>query len=89
VLIVKPHLMWSPPDSQSITDVLKEEELPFRESLSENPSCSREAFHSLNSSTYFYLYPDLFNGLTLQETTHHLTQIDSMGMTLFEVLDGW
>jgi hypothetical protein len=34
------------------------------------------------------LYPDLFNGLTLQETTHHPTQIDSMGLTPFEILDG-
>jgi hypothetical protein len=34
------------------------------------------------------LYPDLFNGLTLQETTHHPIQINSMGLTPFEVLDG-
>jgi hypothetical protein len=42
---------------------------------------------SLISSTYFHLYHDLFNGLTLQETTHYPTQIDSMGLTPFEILD--
>jgi len=52
-------------DSQSVTDVLKEKELPFKESLSEYFSCFREAFNYLNSSTYYYLYPDLFNGLTM------------------------
>jgi hypothetical protein len=77
-----------PTDSQAIKDIFKEEELPFRESLYENISCSREAFHSLNSSTYFYLYPNLFNGLTLQETTDHMTQMDSIGLTHFEILDG-
>jgi hypothetical protein len=77
-----------PTNSQSSNDVFKEEEIPFRESLSTNFSCSREAFMSLNSSTYFHLYPNLFNGLTLQETTHHPTQIDSMGLTPFEILDG-
>jgi hypothetical protein len=54
-----------PTDSQAITDFLKEEELPLRESLSENFSGSREAFNSLNSSTYYHLYPNLFNCLTL------------------------
>jgi hypothetical protein len=34
------------------------------------------------------LYHDLFNGLTLQETTHHQIQIKSMGLTPFEVLHG-
>jgi hypothetical protein len=77
-----------PTHSQSSNDVFKEEELPFGESLSEKFSCSREAFYSINSSTYYYLYHDLFNVLTLQETTRHPTQIDSMGMTHFEILDG-
>jgi hypothetical protein len=76
-----------PIHSQSITHALKEEELPCRESLFENASHSRESFHSLNSSTYFYLY-DLFNGLTLQEATHCSIQINSMGSTHFEVLEG-
>jgi hypothetical protein len=48
-----------PTNSQSSNGVFKEEELPFRESLSENPSCSREVFHSFNFSTYFYLYLDV------------------------------
>jgi hypothetical protein len=75
-----------PIHSQSVTHALKEEELPFKESLFENASCSREAFHSLNSSTYFYLYLDLFNGLTLQEATHCSIQINSMGSTLLKYL---
>jgi hypothetical protein len=54
-----------PTDPQSITDILNEEEIPFRESLSEKFSCSREAFNSLNSSTYYYLYPNLFNDFVL------------------------
>jgi hypothetical protein len=41
-----------PTNSQSVTNMLEEEEIPFRESLFENVSCSREAFNSLNSSTY-------------------------------------
>jgi len=53
--------------SQSITHALKEEEIPFKESLYENYFCARQDFHSLNSSTYFSLYLDLFNGLTLHE----------------------
>jgi hypothetical protein len=77
-----------PTNSQSVTNVLKEEEIPFRESLFENVSCSREDFNSLNSSTYYYLYLDLFNGLILQEATHCPIQINSIGMTPFEVLDG-
>jgi len=77
-----------PTYSQSFIDVIQEEKQPFRESLSENPSCSRETFHSLNSSTYFYLYPDLFNGLTLHESTHCSVQINSMGSTLFELIEG-
>jgi hypothetical protein len=77
-----------PTNSQSITNVLKEEEIPFRESLFENVSCSREAFNSLNSSTYYYLYLDLFNGLILQEATHCSIQVNSIGLTPFEVLDG-
>jgi hypothetical protein len=52
--------------SQSITHALNEEELPFMESLSEKNYFSREPFNSLNSSTYYYVYHDLFNGLTLQ-----------------------
>ena len=52
------------------------------------PTSSKEAFHSLNSSTYSYLYPNIFNRLILQETTHHTTQIDSMGLTLVELLNG-
>jgi hypothetical protein len=77
-----------PTNSQSSNDVFKKEEIPFRESLSIKKLCSREAFMSLNSSTYFHLYHGLFNGLTLSETTHHLTQIDSMVLTPFEILDG-
>jgi hypothetical protein len=34
------------------------------------------------------LYPDLFNGLILQEATHCPIQINSIGPTPFEVLDG-
>jgi hypothetical protein len=34
------------------------------------------------------LCPNIFNGLTLQETTQHPTQIDSMGLNPFEILDG-
>jgi hypothetical protein len=77
-----------PVDSQSVTNVLKEEELLFEESLFENIFCSREALHSINSSTCYFLYPDLFNGLILQESTHCPIQINSMGPTPFEVLNG-
>jgi hypothetical protein len=77
-----------PTNSQSVTNVLKEEEIPFKEAPFGNVSCSREAFHSLNSSTYYFLYPDLFNGLILQEATHYPIQINSIGPTPFEVLDG-
>jgi hypothetical protein len=77
-----------PTNPQSVTDVHKEEERPLKESLYENTSFSREAFHSFHSSTYFYLYPDIFNGLTLQEATHCSIQINSMGSTIFEVLEG-
>jgi hypothetical protein len=49
--------------SQSSNDIFKEDEIPFRELLSTIFLCSREAFMSLNSSTYLYLYHDLFNGL--------------------------
>jgi hypothetical protein len=52
-------------NSQVIIEVLKEEELSFRESLSENCFCFIEEFNSLNSFTYYYLYPNLFNDLTL------------------------
>jgi hypothetical protein len=55
----------NPIDAQSTDVVLKEEEIPFKESLVEIASCSREAFNSLNYSTYYYLYPDLFNDLIL------------------------
>jgi hypothetical protein len=34
------------------------------------------------------LYPDLFNDFILQEATHCSIQINSKGMTPFEVLDG-
>jgi hypothetical protein len=34
------------------------------------------------------LYPYLFNGLNLQETTHHPIQINSKRLAPFEVLDG-
>jgi hypothetical protein len=50
---------------QTIINVIKDEELPFKESIFENISCSREAFSSLNYSTYYYLYLHLFNCLTL------------------------
>jgi hypothetical protein len=50
--------------------------------------CSREAFHSLNSYNYYFLYPNIFNGLILQEANHHPTQLNSTGSTPFEVLDG-
>jgi len=33
------------------------------------------------------LYPYLLDGLTLQETTHHLIQINSMEPTHFEICD--
>ena len=69
-------------------DVLKEEEIPFRESLVENVSCSRVAFNSLNYFTYFYLYPDLFNDFILQEDTQCSIQMNSIGLTYFEVIDG-
>jgi hypothetical protein len=42
-----------PNDSQTIIDVLKEEEIPFRGSLFEKFSCSREYFNSPNYSTYY------------------------------------
>jgi hypothetical protein len=42
-----------PTDSQLVTNVLKEEEIPFREEPFGNVSFSREDFHSLNSSTYY------------------------------------
>jgi hypothetical protein len=58
--------------------VLKEKELPFKESPFGNISCSREAFHSLNSSTYFFLNPNLFNGFILQEATHYPIQLKSI-----------
>jgi hypothetical protein len=61
--------------SQSITNVLKEEEILFKEALFENFSCSREAFNSLNSSTYYFLYPNIFNGLIWQEATHFPSQL--------------
>jgi hypothetical protein len=77
-----------PTGPQSIMNILSEEEILSRASLFTKFSCSREAFNSLNSSTYYYLYHDLFNGLTLQKTTHHLIQINSIGLTPFEVLDG-
>jgi hypothetical protein len=78
----------NPINSQLIDNVLKEEELPFKESLFINISCSREAFHSLNSSTYYFLYLDLFNGLILQEARHFPSQLNSIRMTPFEVLNG-
>jgi hypothetical protein len=77
-----------PIDLQEITDVLNKEEIPLGESLSENVSCSREDFNSPKSSTYYYLYVDLSNGLTWKEMTHHSIQISSMGLTPFELLDG-
>jgi hypothetical protein len=88
MLIVKPCLVWSPPIHNQSPMFLKRRKYHSGSHFLKNVSCSREAFNSLNSSTYYYLYPDLFNGLTLQETTHHPIQINSMGMTPFEVLDG-
>jgi hypothetical protein len=43
-------------DSQlkPIMNVLKEEEIPFKEDPFENVSFSREAFHFLTSSTYYF-----------------------------------
>jgi hypothetical protein len=76
-----------PINSQSITNSLKEEGIPFKESLFENNSCSREAFNSLNSATYYCLYPNLFNDFTMQEASQCCIQINSNGMTHFEVLD--
>jgi hypothetical protein len=76
-----------PFDSQSATNGLKEEEIPFKEAPFGNVSCSREDFHSLNSCTYYFLYSDLFNGLILQEATHYPIQINSIVPTPFEVLD--
>jgi hypothetical protein len=55
-------------------DVLKEEEIIFKETLFGNVSFSREAFHSLNSSTSYFSYHDIFNGLILQESTHYPIQ---------------
>jgi len=54
-----------PTDSLSVANVIKEEELPFKESFFEIVCCSREYFYSLNSSTYYYLYSYLFNSLSL------------------------
>jgi hypothetical protein len=54
-----------PTDSQSITIMLKEKKIPFKEAPFGNVYFSGEAFHSLNSSTYYFLYPDLFNVLIL------------------------
>jgi hypothetical protein len=54
-----------PTDSHSATNVIKEEEIAFKEEPFANASCSREAFQSLNYSTYYFLYLDLFNGLIL------------------------
>jgi hypothetical protein len=68
--------------------MIEEKEISFRESLFPNVSCSRESFDSLNFSTYYYVYHYLFNGLTLQETTHHPIQKNSMGTNPFEVIDG-
>jgi hypothetical protein len=75
-----------PSNSRSITDVLKEEEQSFREVPFENVSCSKEAFHSLDSSTYYFLYPNLFNGLILYEVTYYPIQINSTGSTLLKYL---
>jgi hypothetical protein len=77
-----------PIDPQSITDIINEEEIPFKESPSENVSCSREDFNSLNSSTYYYLYPYLFNDFILQESTHCSIQMNSIRLTHFDILDG-
>jgi len=77
-----------PTDPQSITNVLKKEGLSFEESLFENFSCSREEYNSLNSSTYYYLYHNLFNGLIFQEATHYPIQIKSIGSISFKLLYG-
>jgi hypothetical protein len=77
-----------PIDPQSVTNVPKEEEIPFKEAPFGNGFCSREAFDSLNSSTYYFLYPGLFSGLILQETTHYPIQINSTRPTLYEVPNG-
>jgi hypothetical protein len=77
-----------PTNSQSVTNMLEEEEIQFKESLVENVFCSREDFSCLNSSTYYHLYPHLFNGLILQEPTHCPIQINLIRMNPFEVLDG-
>ena len=75
-------------DSRSITNVPKEEEIPFKEAPFGNVYFSREAFHSLNYSTYHFVYPNLFNGLILHEATQYHIQINFVGPTRFEVLDG-
>ena len=49
-------------------NVLKEEETPFKQIAIENDSLSRETFHFLNSSTYYYLCPNHFDGFVVQET---------------------
>jgi hypothetical protein len=80
-----------PTNSQLVINVPKEEEISFMESLSKKNYCFREAFNSLNSSTYYYnyyLYHDLFNGLTLQEATHCFIEMSSIGSNPFETLDG-
>jgi hypothetical protein len=75
-------------NSQLVTQALKEGGLPFKETLFENVSCSREPFNFLNSSSYYYLYHDLFNGLIFPEATRCANQINSIGSTHFEGIDG-
>jgi hypothetical protein len=56
VLIVKQFLVWSPIDSQlkPIMNVLKKEEIPFKETAIEKYSLCRKVFHFLTSSTFIF-----------------------------------
>jgi hypothetical protein len=73
-----------PTNSQSkpIINMLKEEVIPFKETTFENISLNREAFHFLNSSTYYSLYPDHFDGCVVQETIQILFKLMIHGQTL-------
>ena len=57
-------------------NVLKEEEIPFKEAIFENVYFIRETFHSLASNTFYSLYLYFFDGLIIQEVTHDPIQIN-------------
>ncbi len=48
-------------ETKSPIDSSFEEELFNEESSYDNLSCPQKEFHFLNTSTYFSLYPDIFN----------------------------